>query len=93
MGILCRTGASEVHVVSHMCRRHTFVEAQNDAAAKGDKDFVTRNNPARFVHVDQSYRGAEQILYLKPARRGGGQADQEALGYHERLVSASPGVG
>lgn len=51
-------------MVSHMCRRHTFAEAQDDAATKGDKEFVTRNNPARFVHVDQSYRGAEQILYL-----------------------------
>ena len=61
-----------------MCRRHRFDEAQEDASSKGDKEFVTKNNPAaslqakqlsthltslqRFVHVDQSYRGAEQIL-------------------------------
>jgi len=59
-----KTGASDVHIFSHMSRRHTFDEAQEDAAAKNDSEFVKRNNPARFVHVDQSYRGAEQILYL-----------------------------
>lgn len=58
------TGASEVQIVSHMCRRHRFDEAQSDAKGKDDKEFVTKNNPARFVHVDQSYRGAEQFLYL-----------------------------
>lgn len=58
------TGASEVQIVSHMCRRHRFDEAQSDAKDKDDKEFVTKNNPARFVHVDQSYRGAEQFLYL-----------------------------
>ncbi|KAF2640005.1 hypothetical protein P280DRAFT_427639, partial [Massarina eburnea CBS 473.64] len=58
------SGASEVHIVSHMCRRHTYAEAQDDAKVKGDQEFVTRNNPARFVHVDQSYRGAEQIMFL-----------------------------
>lgn len=41
-----KTGASHVHVVSHMCRRHTFAEAQGDASTKGDKEFVTKNNPA-----------------------------------------------
>ncbi|KAF2709143.1 hypothetical protein K504DRAFT_381277 [Pleomassaria siparia CBS 279.74] len=58
------SGASEVHIVSHMCRRHTYAEAQDDAKVKDDTEFVTRNNPARFVHVDQSYRGAEQIMFL-----------------------------
>lgn len=58
------SGASEVHVVSHMSRKSTFNDAQEDAKTKKDTDFVTKNNPARFVHVDQSYRGAEQILYL-----------------------------
>ncbi|KUJ21445.1 uncharacterized protein LY89DRAFT_770830 [Mollisia scopiformis] len=58
------SGASEVHIVSHMCRKSTFAEAQEDAKVKSDTDFVTKNNPARFVHVDQSYRGAEQIMYL-----------------------------
>ncbi|KAE9983500.1 hypothetical protein EG328_009840 [Venturia inaequalis] len=58
------SGASEVHIVSHMCRKSTFAEAQDDAKIKGDKEFVTKNNPARFVHVDQSYRGSEQILFL-----------------------------
>lgn len=29
-----------------MTRRHRFDEAQSDAAAKGDKEFVTKNNPA-----------------------------------------------
>lgn len=45
------SGASEVHIVSHMCRKSTFAEAQNDAKIKGDKDFVTKNNPA----VRQAY--------------------------------------
>ena len=29
-----------------MTRRHRFDEAQEDAAAKVDTDFVTKNNPA-----------------------------------------------
>jgi hypothetical protein len=29
-----------------MTRRHRFDEAQSDAAAKKDTDFVTKNNPA-----------------------------------------------
>lgn len=40
------SGASEVHIVSHMCRKSTFAEAQNDAKVKDDKEFVTKNNPA-----------------------------------------------
>ncbi|KAK0280191.1 hypothetical protein LTR35_008342 [Friedmanniomyces endolithicus] len=59
-----KTGATKVHVVSHMCRRHTTADSKSDAEGKPDTDYVTLNNPARFVHVDQSYRGAEQILYL-----------------------------
>ncbi|OQO10800.1 hypothetical protein B0A48_04100 [Cryoendolithus antarcticus] len=59
-----KTGATHVHVISHMCRRHTTADSKEDALEKKDTDFVTKNNPARFVHVDQSYRGAEQILYL-----------------------------
>jgi len=59
-----KTGATKVVVISHMCRRHTTADSKQDAADKPDTDFVTLNNPARFVHVDQSYRGAEQILYL-----------------------------
>lgn len=78
--LLHSSGCSRVEVISHMSRKHRFDEAQSDAATKGDKEFVTKNNPAasillvhctantdcfqRFVHVDQSYRGAEQILYL-----------------------------
>ncbi|KAF2035220.1 hypothetical protein EK21DRAFT_84841 [Setomelanomma holmii] len=58
------TGASYVHIVSHMCRRNTFADAQDDAKVKKDTEFVTKNNPARFVHVDQSYRGSEQIMFL-----------------------------
>lgn len=58
------TGGDHVHIISHMCRRATTKEALGDAAKKDDMDFVTVVNPARFVHVDQSYRGSEQILYL-----------------------------
>jgi len=58
------TGADHVHIVSHMCRRATHIASLEAAAGKDDKEFVTVVNPARFVHVDQSYRGAEQILYL-----------------------------
>jgi hypothetical protein len=47
--ISLRSGASEVHIVSHMCRKSTFAEAQNDAKVKGDKEFVTKNNPAVSV--------------------------------------------
>ncbi|KAK6436154.1 hypothetical protein LTR95_007649 [Oleoguttula sp. CCFEE 5521] len=59
-----KTSATHVHVISHMCRRHTTADSKEDPAEKKDTDFVTKNNPARFVHADQSYRGAEQILYL-----------------------------
>lgn len=59
-----KTGASHVIVVSHMTRHHTTADAKGDAEGKPDTEPVTLNNPARFVHVDQSYRGAEQILYL-----------------------------
>lgn len=41
-----RSGANEVHIVSHMTRQNTFAEAQDDAKAKDDKEFVTKNNPA-----------------------------------------------
>jgi len=58
------TGGDRIHIVSHMTRRATTKEALGDAANKADTEFVTIVNPARFVHVDQSYRGAEQILYL-----------------------------
>jgi len=44
--ILNSSGASDVHIVSHMTRRATFAEAQNDAKSKSDTDFVTKNNPA-----------------------------------------------
>jgi hypothetical protein len=47
--ILHRSGASEVHIVSHMCRKSTFAEAQNDAKAKLDTEFVTKNNPAEGI--------------------------------------------
>jgi hypothetical protein len=43
---LYRSGASDVHIVSHMCRRSTFSDAQDDAKEKKDNDFVTKNNPA-----------------------------------------------
>jgi len=41
-----RSGASEVHIVSHMTRQATFADAQNDAKNKVDTEFVTLNNPA-----------------------------------------------
>ncbi|KAK4936556.1 hypothetical protein LTR10_022605 [Elasticomyces elasticus] len=58
------TGANDVHIISHMTRQATTADSQEDAKDKKDTDFVTLNNPARFVHVDQSYRGAEQLLFL-----------------------------
>lgn len=58
------TGANDVHIISHMCRRATTADSQEDAKNKADTDFVTLNNPARFAHCDQSYRGAEQLLFL-----------------------------
>jgi len=58
------TGASHVHVFSHLCRRETNAASLEAAKGKKDEDFVPTMNPARFCHVDQSFRGAEQILYL-----------------------------
>lgn len=52
-----RTGASHVHIVSHMCRRNTFADAQDDAKIKSDTEFVTKNNPAvRTTSLDISHK-------------------------------------
>lgn len=58
------SGASEVHVISHMCRRDTHAASVDAAKGKEGAEFVSIMNPARFVHVDQTYHGAEQVLYL-----------------------------
>ncbi|KAF2105310.1 hypothetical protein BDV96DRAFT_509569 [Lophiotrema nucula] len=44
--------------------RLTHVSEGHAAQGLDDKIPVKVMNPARFVHVDQSYRGAEQILFL-----------------------------
>lgn len=50
-----RTGASHVHIVSHMCRRATHIASLEAAEGKDDKEFVTVVNPAvspdPFVHI------------------------------------------
>jgi hypothetical protein len=43
---MSRTGASEVHVVSHMCRRATHKESVDAAEGKDDTEFIKVMNPA-----------------------------------------------
>ncbi|OAP55149.1 hypothetical protein AYL99_10849 [Fonsecaea erecta] len=56
------TGATQVRPYSHLVRRERWEAAQSALEGKEDHEVVRKKVPARFVHVDHSYDGAEQIL-------------------------------
>lgn len=56
------TGATRVHPFSHIIRRETTETALADGEKKSDPEVVQKMSPARYIHVDQSYDGAEQVL-------------------------------
>ena len=56
------TGATRVHPFSHLIRRQPWAEAVQAARGKDGTEVVRTQNPAMFIHVDQSYIGAEMIL-------------------------------
>ncbi|KIX93997.1 uncharacterized protein Z520_10334 [Fonsecaea multimorphosa CBS 102226] len=56
------TGATQVRPFSHIIRRERWEAAQNASDGKEDDELVRKKVPARFVHVDHSYGGAEEIL-------------------------------
>jgi hypothetical protein len=59
---MLRTGATRVYPFSHIVRRQAFekaLELSKNAPADQNLGFTVS---ARFVHVDQSYRGAQQCL-------------------------------
>ncbi|KAK3724830.1 hypothetical protein LTR37_000878 [Vermiconidia calcicola] len=60
------TGASRVHVFSHITRKDSREEAERavreDAAMQDGNAPTTKVVPARFIHVDFSETGSEQIL-------------------------------
>ncbi|KIW98240.1 uncharacterized protein Z519_01824 [Cladophialophora bantiana CBS 173.52] len=60
------TGATEVHIYSHLVRQDS--REKTDALIKeqenlADDDPAPQVGPARFVHIDVSDVGAEQMLY------------------------------
>jgi hypothetical protein len=56
------TGATRVHIFSHVVRRVSTDEMLRAVAGKPETEMMTQVNPARYVHIDQSYDGALQIL-------------------------------
>ena len=59
---LNRTGATRVHPFSHITRRQTWEAALNVGEGLPDGQPVKLLVPARFVHIDQSYDGALEML-------------------------------
>ncbi len=57
-----RTGATRVHPFSHITRRQTWEAATLAGEGFPDKEAVKMVVPARFVHIDQSYDGALEVL-------------------------------
>lgn len=60
----CSTSASKVHVVSHLVRRHSWETAQDAGKGLADGEMVPLASYAtnRYVHIDQSTKGAEALL-------------------------------
>ncbi|KAM3415589.1 putative tRNA-splicing endonuclease subunit tsp-1 [Cercospora zeina] len=56
------TGATRVVPISHVRRCDTHEYAMDKTKERGDKDVVNARGPAMFVHIDQSYDGAVQLL-------------------------------
>ncbi|KAJ5414302.1 hypothetical protein N7509_000929 [Penicillium cosmopolitanum] len=58
------TGATRVHIMSHIVRRQSWEKAIEDEKHLPDMEPVKQPSTARFVHVDQSYTGARALLDL-----------------------------
>jgi len=56
------TGATSVRPFSHVVRFERYEDMQQDLERRKDDEIVRKRIPARFVHVDHSYFGAEQVL-------------------------------
>ena len=56
------TGASRVQRFSHIIRRQPFQKAIDTAHTLDPSDVIPFMTPAMYVHVDQSYEGAVQVL-------------------------------
>ena len=59
---MSRTGATRVQPFSHIIRRQTWEAASGAANGLPDEANVKMTVPARFVHIDQSYEGAFEVL-------------------------------
>ncbi|PPJ56102.1 hypothetical protein CBER1_02071 [Cercospora berteroae] len=57
------TGATRVVPISHVRRRDTWEHVMNKTKECGDDEVVDARGPAMFVHIDQSYAGAVQLLH------------------------------
>ncbi|KAF2095185.1 hypothetical protein NA57DRAFT_59925 [Rhizodiscina lignyota] len=60
------TGASRVHVFSHMVRRSDKESLRASASKLEDSSTITAPPPATYVHVDQSEQGAYTVLNDNP---------------------------
>ena len=59
---MSRTGATRVQPFSHIIRRQTWEAALSAGKGLQDEENVKMTAPARFVHIDQSYKGALEVL-------------------------------
>lgn len=57
------TGATKVYPFSHITRWETTEIALADSEKKTDSEIVRKMHPARYIHVDQSYDGAADVLH------------------------------
>lgn len=60
------TGASTVHVVSHLVRRSDKESLRATASKLEDSSTITAPPPATYVHIDQSEQGAYTVLNDNP---------------------------
>lgn len=59
------TGATRVHVFSHITRRDSRDELEKTVQADSsinDKANINKVTPARYIHIDQSNEGAVEVL-------------------------------
>ncbi|KAK4494239.1 hypothetical protein PRZ48_014537 [Zasmidium cellare] len=56
------TGASRVHVFSHIIRKQTWASAVEAGKHLPDKQTQSSMSSAMFIHVDQSYEGAAEVF-------------------------------
>lgn len=57
------TGATSVQPFSHIIRRDSRDAMLAACIGKQPTDIVAMSGPATFVHIDQSYAGAEEVFH------------------------------